>query len=368
MEKKIRVLQVTGSLRVGGLENVAMNIFRSCDRTKFSFDFLVYGDSVEPLEKEVAELGGRVFHIPYPHKGVKKYMSEMEFIMKTYGPYDVVHSHSLFNSGFVMKTAHKVGVPIRISHAHSDRRNTKTKFPRSVYNSYMRYLINKFSTEKFACSVGAGTYLYGKGFSEKVHIAKNGILVSKFLYDSEKRENIKKEFGWEGCKIVGHIGRLAPVKNQKKIINAFNYAYKKETDLRLLIAGDGELREELQKQIDSLGLSDVAKLAGTRNDVPALLSSFDVYMMPSFYEGVSISLIEAQSSGVHCLVSAGASAPETRLTKCIHIMDLEQSDEDWGEQLLSLIKKERMSDSAEVVINAGYDVPGIVKKELEFYC
>ena len=214
MANKVHILQVTGSLRVGGLENVAMNIIRYSDKQKYAIDYLVYGEAVEPLEAEVEALGGRVFHIPYPHKGTVKYVLEMKRVMREYGPYDVVHAHSLFNSGFVMKAAYEMGIPIRISHGHSDRRNIKEKCLRDMYNRYMRYLINRYATQRIACSEGAGKYLYGKSYDESVFIMRNGVDAEKFRFDQEKRNAIKREFGWENNRIVGHIGRLAEVKNQ----------------------------------------------------------------------------------------------------------------------------------------------------------
>lgn len=371
MADKLRVLQVTGSLRVGGLENVAMNIFRFCDRNDYSFDYLVYGDTVEPLEEEVRNLGGRVFHIPYPHKGMTVYFREMKKIMREYGPYDVVHSHSLFNSGFVMLAAAQMKIPVRISHAHSDRRHTQVRLPRKFYNFCMRCLINRYATVRFACSDGAGEYLYGR-ISEKpgnnVHIIKNGINTEKFRPDDEQRQRIRKEFGWENNKIVLHVGRLAEVKNQKKIIDVFHHVYREDSSVRLMIAGDGELKDTLQNRIDSLGLSSAVVLAGTRNDIPALLSAADAYIMPSLYEGVSLSLIEAQASGLPCLVSSNAAADETRLTDCLYILELTDSDELWGKTLLDLLTKERTADAAAQVIEKGYDLSEIIKNELRYYC
>ncbi len=367
MKDKIRVLQVTGSLRIGGLENVAMNLFRYCNRQKYAMDFLVYGDAVEPMEAEVEALGGRVFHVPYPHEGVANYVRAMKCVMKENGPYDVVHAHSLFNSGFVMKAAYEMKIPIRISHGHSDRRNTKVIFLRDLYNRYMRYLINRYTTQKFACSEGAGKYLYGKSHNDSVYIMRNGVDVDKFRFNSEKRLTIKKEFGWEDCKIIGHIGRLSEVKNQKKIINIFAEAYKKDNSLRLLIVGDGELKESLQHQINSLELTDVAVLAGARNDTGALFSAFDVYVMPSFYEGVSISLIEAQVSGVHCLVSSNAASIETRLTNCLNIMELVDSDEEWSKRVVSLANKEHVMYTEGKIIEQGYDIKDIVNNAIKQY-
>ena len=367
MANKIRILQVTGSLRVGGLENVAMNIIRYSDKQKYAIDYLVYGDSIEALEAEVEKLGGRVFHIPYPHEGVVRYVREMKRIMREYGPYDVVHAHSLFNSGFVMKAAFKLNIPVRISHGHSDRRSVKTKFIRNLYNGYMRFLINRYATKKFACSEGAGKYLYGGGYGEDVYIVKNGVDVEKFRFDLEKRLIVKKEFGWLDCKIVGHIGRLAQVKNQKKIIDVFYQAFKKDNSLRLLIAGDGELKEVLQQQIDQLGLSEVAKLVGTRRDVPSLLSAFDVYMMPSFYEGVSVSLIEAQASGVHCLVSSNAASAETRITPCINILNLNDSDVVWSDKVIELTCRDRVLNSIDALTEKKYNIDSIVAETVQFY-
>lgn len=367
MAQKIRILQVPGSLRVGGLETVAVNLYRFCDRSKYAFDYVVYGDAVEPLEAVVEELGARVFHIPYPHKGVGAYLKALKKIMANYGPYDVVHSHSLFNSGLVMLAAKQMKIPMRISHGHSDRRNTKSPLPRRLYNEAMRLLINRYTTQKVACSEGAGKYLFGKKYDENVYIIRNGVHVDNFLYDPEKSRKVRAEFGWEQNKLVGHIGRLAPVKNQKRIIEIFALAYQRDPSLRLLIAGDGELKEELQSEIDRLGLSQVAVLAGTRTDTPALMSAFDVYMMASIYEGVSISLIEAQSSGVNCLVSTGAATAETRITPCLHLLELEESNEVWAAKLLELANSDRIPNSGEKVKESGYDIVQIVKNATALY-
>lgn len=367
MAEKIRVLQVTGSLRIGGLETVAVNLYRFCDRSKYAFDYVVYGETVEPLEAVVEELGARVFHIPYPHKGVGAYMKALKKIMAEHGPYDVVHSHSLFNSGLVVKAAKEMKIPVRISHGHSDRRNTRVSLPRRLYNEAMRLLINRYTTQKVACSEGAGRYLFGKKYDESVYIIRNGVYVDSFRYDPEKRAKIRGEFGWEQNKVVGHIGRLAPVKNQKRILQVFALAYQQDPSLRLLLVGDGELKEELQAEIDRLGISQVAVLAGARTDVAALLSAFDVYMMASHYEGVSISLIEAQSSGVHCLVSVSAATPTTRVTNCLNLLELEETDEKWAALLLELANKSRITDSGEKVKESGYDIVQIVQNATALY-
>lgn len=367
MSKKIRILQVTGSLRMGGLENVAMNIFRYADKDKYEFDFLVYGDKEEFFEREVRELGGRVYHISYPHNNPVKYMREMRQIMKEHGPYDVVHSHSLFNSGFVMAAAKKENIKIRIAHGHSDRRKIKQSFFRESYNNFMRYLINKYVTKRFACSSGAAMYLYGEKYSSDCYIVNNGVDVKKFVFNVEERNKIRDELNLNGCKVVGHVGRLVNVKNQEKIIDVFSYAYKQDRSLRLVIAGDGELKVQLQSKIDSLGLHNVANLIGIRSDVSSLLSAFDVYMMPSFYEGVSVSLIEAQASGVPCLVSSQAASLETRLTECINMLDVNDSVELWGDNLLSLVNAERMICASEAIIEKGYNIPDIACKVLKWY-
>ncbi|MBE6957650.1 MAG: glycosyltransferase family 1 protein [Ruminococcaceae bacterium] len=367
MAEKIRILQVTGSLRIGGLETVAVNLYRFCDRSKYAFDYVVYGDAVEPMEATVEELGGRVFHIPYPHKGAGAYLKALKKVMADYGPYDAVHSHSLFNSGLVMLAAKQMKIPVRISHGHSDRRNTKVALPRRLYNGLMRMLINRYTTQKVACSEGAGKYLFGKKFDEKVYIIRNGVCVDDFRYSPEKAAKIKAEFGWENNKIVGHIGRLAPVKNQKWILRVFALAYQKDPSLRLLIAGDGELKEQLQERIDRMGLSEVAVLAGTRTDTAALQSAFDVYMMASHYEGVSISLIEAQASGVNCLSSDTAATPATRISECLHLLSLSDSAEAWAEKLLELTNKPRSADSWEKVKESGYDIVQIVREASRLY-
>lgn len=365
--KKIRVLQVVGSLRVGGAEIVALNFYKYIDRTRFNFDYLVYGDEIGKLEDEVYRLGGRVIRIPSPKKGYLKFIKNVRKVMQEYGPYDIVHSHPLFNSGFIVKAAYMERVPVRIAHAHSSRYNEKKSLFKKVYIGFMRYSMRKFSTHILACSKDAGNYLYGKKwFEEKGYIINNGIDAERYVFNESIRNKIRKELQLDGKFVIGNVGRLCDVKNQDFILDVFKKIKEKHLNSKLIFVGDGTLKDYLKTKAQKLNIDNDVLFLGTRNDVNQVLQGIDVFLFPSKYEGLGMAVIEAQAAGLQCVISESI-PKEVEITSLVDRVSLSVNDTKWADQILKYKNGYKRNNMQKEVILKGYDIQSTIQKVIELY-
>ncbi len=360
MDRKIHILQVMGSLDIGGMETVAMNIVRFSDPERFQFDMLVYGDKEYAHEPEARALGCRVIHVPFPRENPTAFFKNLKKLLREDGTYDIVHSHLLHNSGIVMKAAADVGVPVRIAHCHTNRLKKNPSRIRRVYERLMLGVIKKYATHYYACSVRAGEYLHGRDFTKVGHVMSNGVNLQDFSYDPEEVARYKKELGVQDCKLIGQVGNLKPVKNHQFSLEVFAKLRRQRQDVKLLIIGGGPLEEEVRQQIRSLSLEDAVIMLGKRTDVLSLLNVIDVYLMPSIHEGVSVALMEAQTAGLPCVVSDTACAPEVRVTDQITALRLDADKALWVEALQNALEQPRYTDSHQAVRQHGYHVPDII--------
>ena len=360
-----KVLLVTGSLHVGGMETVAMNIAKYSDRNKFKVDFLVYGNDFYELEKEAESLNCSVYRIPFPHDNIFAFKNNVKNILRKYGPYDIVHCHNLFNCGYVMKAAYEVGVPVRISHSHTNRVKKNPSFIHRVYEKIMRRYMVRYSTQLYACSNLAGEYLFGNSFTKNGFVLKNGIDVDQV--QNENASIVFNDLKKNGCKIIGQIGTLCTVKNHTFSIDLFKLIKAKYENVKMFFVGDGPLRSQLEEKVKKLGLENDIYFMGTRKDVLSILKSIDLFLMPSIYEGVSVALIEAQTSGLNCLVSSKACAPEVHVTNQIGILDLADPMDLWAERAISLMTSPKHLDSISRIVESGYSIRHIMENLSENY-
>lgn len=361
MSKRKKVLMVTGSLHVGGMENVAMNIARYIDRNRFDINFVVYGKEIGTYEDEVGALGGEVYHISFPREGSRKYCRALKEIIKQTGPYDVVHSHNLFPSGMVMKVAYETGVPVRIAHAHTNRDDSHLNIIRRIYQRIMREYIWRYATNYFACSNRAGTYLFQEKFNNKGFVMNNGVDIEKFRINEKTKEKLRIEFGINNEKVIGHTGRFDEVKNHSLLVDIFVSILKTGENVKLMLIGDGPLRPSIEEKIKNYGIEDKVILTGMRSDVPALLSLMDVYVLPSTYEGVSVSLMEAQAAGVPYVVSTTAYSDESKVTEYGVAVDLNADLAKWRDVIIEQMKHRKLANAKIIVSEKGYDTRSVVK-------
>lgn len=365
---KRKILHVVGQLTMGGQETMVMNFCRHMDKEDLQFDFLVYGDEVGVFEDEAEAMGGKVIHTdPMNEIGYKKFVINLNNIFEKFGPYSAIHCHTSLNSGVVLKVATKHNIPIRIAHSHTTKPGKNVTIPFFMYSILMRWYITNKATHLVACGRDAGNYLFGSSpFSKKGILINNGIVTEKFQIDSELRKKTRNEFDLDAADlVVGHVGRFSEEKNHDFLIRVFKEVSTEISSSKLLLIGIGPLQEKIIEQVKVLGIADRVIFANQREDIPALLQSLDVFVFPSIFEGLPVSLVEAQASGLPCIISDAVTS-EIKITNLAEFMSLELSVKEWAEAIISKRKYKRVDVTQEVIRN-GYDIQEVCKKLKKIY-
>ncbi len=353
----LRVLQIIGSLGYAGVESVVMNYYRNIDRGIIQFDFITCSEKPERFDEEIESLGGRIFRLPSRSRHPFTYMSKLGRLIDD-NHYSIVHIHqnsaSMTMDAFIAKIHH---VSVIIGHSH----NTKCNI---LWQHYiLKPFVNIFLTNRFACSLEAGEWVFGR--KKDVKIINNAVDIGLFRYDEHDRIKYRKKLMIEKKMVIGFVGRIHEQKNPIRMLEIFKEVVKKHIDSVLIIVGEGPLESELKLKIKRDGLQDKVIMLGKRSDVHILLSVFDVLLMPSLYEGLPVILVEAQAEGLRCVISETIPAPNI-INQNIGI-SLRETNESWAERILSKNTFER-SISSELVSLAGYDIHIEAKKLVEFYC
>ncbi|MER2227473.1 MAG: glycosyltransferase family 1 protein [Carnobacterium sp.] len=328
----MKILNVIGSLNIGGAENNAMNILRFIDTSKFTYHFLVFGDLIGDYEEEAKSLGAIIIHVDEPKKDYWKFLSEYQKLLKQ-EQYTVVHVNTLWNSGLLLRSAKKEGVPTRICHSHSTESSQNENTIYRIYKRVMRKSILKNATHFVACGKDAGNYLYGENFFKRHgEIIYNGIDHEKFSFDSVKREEIRNSLEIDTNDIVmGHVGRIAPVKNHVFMVNILSRLSGDLPSLKLILVGDGPDTKSIKELVKSKGLEKKVLFLGNKQNVSDFLHGFDIFIFPSLFEGFPVSIIEAQAAGLPCLVSDRVTK-EAQLTVHTQFLALKNRDK-WLEKV-----------------------------------
>lgn len=356
----IRVLHVITGMGSGGAEALIMNIYRNIDRKKIQFDFLLRSEE-DLYFDEIKSLGGRVFIMPsFPRHAVKNYMETKRFLER-HKEYSIIHVHGnalIYMNALII--AKNKGVPCRIMHSH----NTKTRRPiYRIVHELNKLFIENIATDYFACSNVAGDWMF-KG--KKYKLVNNAIDVEKFLFNEEHRQEIRKELQIEDKFVIGHIGRFLYSKNHEFIIDIFKKIYEQNKNAVLVLTGTGPLEQKIRDKVNEFGLSQNVIFTGVRSDVYKLLQTFDVFLFPSYFEGLPVTLIEAQASGVKCFVSTEVSN-EVKISDLVEFIDLQQSSEYWANKILNNSCGYERQNMYKQINSSGYAIKEMVSDLEEFY-
>lgn len=327
----IRVAQVMGYMDGGGVEQVVMNYYRHVDRSRLQFDFLVCEGSKLVPEDDIRSLGGRVFIVPkYQRQMV--YQREMARLFRE-ERWPIVHSHVNTLSVFPLFAAKRAGVPVRIAHAHSSSGGGEGEGLRDAMKSVLRRLSNAFPTHRLACGEAAGQWLFSGAPFE---ILPNAIDLPMFRPDCSVRAAVRAELGIpDSAFVVGHIGRMVPSKNHRRLLSVFRAVLDVEVDSVLVLAGDGPLMGQAREEAEALGVTERVHFLGQRSDAARLYQAFDAFCLPSVYEGLPVVSIECQASGTPILASSEVSR-EAAMSSLMEFEPLASSDEEWARHLVSL--------------------------------
>jgi len=350
----IRILHVVTSLGRGGIENMIMNFYRKIDRKKVQFDFLVHKRTESGFENEVLSLGGKIFDAP--ERSVSKifsYINGLKAFFSEHGEYKIVHCHINALSVFPLYAAKCAGVPVRISHSHTAKAESGYK---AFFKTFLKFFINKFCNFRFACGEEAGRYLFGNRMFEsgKVIVLKNGIDCNLFAFNEEKRKEMRKALSFsDSDTVLCHVGRFDKYKNQSFIVEILNDLKKNGVNAKALFLGEGEDFEKVKELSKKLGLENDTVFAGVVSNVSDFLQAADVFVFPSLFEGLPLTLVEAQANGLS-VFSSDTVSKESDVSETMRFLPLEKGASFWADEIQRAMPFER-TDNLEKIRKAGYD-------------
>lgn len=346
--KKVRVLHVANQMNLGGVERWLLGISEELKNSNIDIDILVHSSEAGVLDNKFKDLGVNL--IPcLGYRNPIKYIINLFRILRKNEAYDVVHSHVLYFSGIVLCAAWLAKVPIRISHAHSNRSDIEPKTGRrALYIKLMKKLIKMFATRYFAVSQEAHKSVHiGEIDSSQLETLYCGI---KHLETVQFKRELITELGINDNELVlGHVGRMSEPKNHRFLLQIFK-SIKSNKPAKLVLVGDGELREEIEQYIDDLGLNEDVILLGARSDAVDIMASvFDIIVFPSLYEGLPLSVVEAQAVNVPILVADNITKEAEFDSDYVTYMSLKSSPKEWAEQALIVAEKFERSCKRETI-------------------
>ena len=364
---RIRVINSVLIMNRGGQETLLMNVLKNIDKSKFQYDFLCSLHRKGDYDDEIKSLGSKVYLLPYNSLSGKRIIGYFGDVYKYYSFFknnkdiDILHIHSYHSfSIFIQVLGAKLGGCKRIVvHSH----NSNAPHPR-LHLVFRRFL-SLFKIKKLACSELAASWMYGNSI-DGVEVIKNGIILNNFEFNEEWRINKRKELGIsEETLLVGHVGRLDYQKNHSFLLDIFSEVIKLAPSAMLVLVGKGPLENEIRAKIKALNLNDKVLLLGTRSDVNQLYSCFDVFLFPSLFEGLSVVLVEAQATGLQCVIS-DTNSKEVGLTKCVTFLSLNKSPYEWAQVVVKQATKQH-EDTHQEMRKSGYDIVTSTRKLESIY-
>ncbi|MCR5837107.1 MAG: glycosyltransferase [Lachnospiraceae bacterium] len=370
----MKILIVAGSMNVGGQENQIMHLVRKSKEDNIQYDFTSH-DKEAFYREEIEAYGGNFIELSYesrPHP--IKYSIEMYKIMKK-GNYDIVHAHELFHSGLIIFLAWLAGVPCRFAHAHSWREGSGENgysFSRRCYHTLMRLLINHFSTTQIACSTWAAKYIFGekKMSKDSCHIVYNSVDTNEYIenYDRVENGDYCEQDGWKN---VINVARICSLKNHIFMTSIAKELKVHNKKIRFLFVGDGDddVKEEIDRIIKEYELSDYIKILGVRKDIGSLLRKSSAFILPSRYEGMPLTMIEAQATGMHCIAADTFSREVDFDIDLVTWLQLTDDVSVWIDAICKAISMERAPKQKviEAIQRKGFDSQIFAEKICELY-
>lgn len=360
VQKPIRVLHIVTYMGRGGLETMIMNYYRHIDRSKVQFDFLVHRDFEADYDREILDLGGKIYYISRLNPFSFKYRKELNDFIKNHPEYQIVHVHQDCMSSIALKAALKNNIPIRIAHCHSNSQNKNIKY---LIKRYYMKKIPKYATNLFACGHEAGNWMFK---NNKFQVINNAIDVKKYKYSRDVSNRYKEKYKLNNNLIIGHVGNFTVPKNHCFLIDIFNEILKINRNAILLLIGGGDRQDIVKEKVDEFGINDKVFFLGVRDDVCELMQVMDIFIFPSLYEGLGIAAIEAQAAGLPVLKSNNV-PDECVLTSNVFTLSLTDSPELWAQKTLEIINEFKRKNVSTDIIKGGYDISSNAKWLENFY-
>ena len=359
----LRVLHVLGGLERGGAETFVMNIYRNIHRDSIQFDFVIHTTDHGAFYDEITSLGGRIFSCPkYKGKNHFGYAKWWKTFFETHPEYKIIHSHVRSTAAIYLKIAKEFGIKT-ISHSHS---TSSGKGLAAIVKNVLQYPLRYTADYLFACSKESGEWLFGKKAVKgpKFIEIKNSIDLEKCSFNPVIRSKYREEMSLTEKIVYIHVGRLHPAKNHAFLLELFKKISEKDRNAVLLLVGEGELREQIINQITKLEIQESVIMLGSRGDVCNLLQAADCFLFPSLWEGVPLTVIEAQAAGLPCLISDRVTT-DVAISELVVSIPVDQGTKIWEEKVaeLNYLRK----DVRDKIISNGYDSKTLSNWLEDFY-
>lgn len=364
----IRVLHVIGAMDRGGAETMIMNLYRKIDRDRIQFDFLVHEQRECDFDQEIGRLGGRIFRLPR-FNGINyvRYRHLCRVFFKQHPEYRIVHGHIGSCAAIYLNEAKRSGA---FTIAHSHAQSFTPGLPGLAFRiaSYpTRFIADRF----FGCSYEAGKDRFGGKVVEDPRFAvlPNGIDLSQYAFNETVRKDMRKKLNIEGKAVFGHVGRLTAVKNHRFLLEVFSTIRQRIPDAVLILVGRGEMEHELRQLTCGMGIDSAVRFLGIREDVPDILEAMDVFLFPSIKEGLPLAAIEAQASGLPCIISTGV-PKQVLVSDRASLLPVEDHADRWASiavELYETAAQKGRSDCIDQVRAHGFDINETVKRLQAFY-
>lgn len=355
MEQPIRILMLFTIMNRGGAETMVMNYYRHIDRSKVQFDFIVHREERGAYDDEIEALGGRIYRMmPLHPLAFGKYKKQISRFFDEHPEYKIIHGHCSESGYFIYKEASRRGVPVIIAHAHNSHALFDLKW---FFRTWFKVAMRKYITQGFTCGAEAAEWLFGAKLARKALLQRNAIDTKRYTYVPNANKRMRQELNIaDDTIVIGHVGRFNKQKNHEFLLDVFSQIKRKSPDVYLLLVGTGELQSAMKSKAERLGMAENIKFLGTRPDVPQLLQAMNIFLFPSFMEGLSMSMVEAQCAGLPCVVS-DTIPKEVAMTDLVKFVSLKRSAEEWADIVLDEVNKKRdRSIYPERIMEAGYDI------------
>lgn len=370
MSEPIRILNLFTIMNRGGAETMVMNYYRNIDRSRVQFDFLVHRKERGAYDDEIEQLGGRIYRMPSIRPGgFKIYQRALKKFFDEHPEYQILHSHMSELGYFAFKEAKSRGIKCTVCHAHNAphfKDETLMEKAKDIMRWRFKHKIRPYTDHMFICGIDAGKWLFGRRNRKNFVMMNNAVDAQKYAWDEKRAQMLRREWDLDGRFVICNVGRFNAQKNHTMIIDIFNAVHAQRPDSVLLLVGNGDLEDRIRAKVDDLGLTDCVCFTGVRSDVNDILLASDVFLFPSLYEGLPVTLVEAQSSGIKCVIS-DAVPDDCLITKNVDVVPLEASVEKWADAVLEYADGYRRKNTYDKIVKAGFDVKENAKWLEEFY-
>ena len=366
MHHPIHVLCVMSTLDRGGSESMVMNLFRYIDRTKIMFDFVKHTSKTGAYEEEILNLGGRIFEAPrYNLYNHIQYVSWWKRFLLQHPEYLIIHGHFFTISGVYFAVAKSCG-RITVGHSHSTETvsDWKRRPVHHIVSNYYVSQIEKYSDYALACSNKAGNWLFK---NKKFVVLNNAIDCERFRFNENKRNEYRRMFDLGDEIVVGTVANISNVKNPMGLLDIFIALKALKPKSKLIWVGGGDGKAEVENRIKKENIEELVIMLGRRDDVADILQAMDAFLLPSYNEGLPVSVIEAQGAGLPCYISNRVTN-EVDITGLCHFLPIEQPD-NWAEKWAKIILNDRTcrKDMSALIRESGYDIQTTSKWLEDFY-